>query len=328
MKNHIKDLIQIIKTGTPGEVKDAQRRVEKFWHDFYIPRREEGRKAFEVFLEEVGKIKEIKDIDHQAYFINTLKWPLWAIGEEYFEVWADFILKGIQHPSGKIRQAILRAADYLIMDIRVDLRFDFNKKDINQEDREVVEKNIIRFGCFVQVAENLLEKYYEPRFRRHKYIDSMPPSVYKSLQQLITKHLLRSEYYENIYQEFIQEARIKDQIFKNRELAVCDNETDINMGYGHILWKRNEIEVNVSELLKEVGSGLSFNDIKNAIYNEKDKGDLMKIINVFGRGENIDELNKIMSIISEAWNYFPHKSLDGLSPTEKLMEYNRKQKEG
>jgi len=193
MKNPLKNFIKIIKTGFPEEVKEAQKQVEKFWHDFYIPKREEGKKAFSIFLEEIKKFDEIKDIDHQAYFINTLKWPFWSIGEEYFEEWAEFVLRYIQHPSGKIRQAIVKASDYLIMDIVDYLRSD--------KDKQKVQKNREHFVNFVDAVKELLEKYDEPRFHRYKYISSIPSSIYKSLQKLLVENLLRSEYFENIYYE-------------------------------------------------------------------------------------------------------------------------------
>ncbi len=205
MNNPLKNLIEIIKTARPTEVKSAQKEVEKFWHNVYIPQREKGRQCFRIFLDELKNFEQIRDIDHQAYFINTLKWPLWAIGEEYFEDWAEFILRYIQHPSGKIRQAILRAADYLIMDISADLRFDFNKK-ISQAEKERIEKNKNRFCQFVFSVESLFEKYYEPKFGRYKYISSLPASIYKSLE-IFFSNLLSSEALENMYLEYKYEKQ-------------------------------------------------------------------------------------------------------------------------
>lgn len=51
---NIKALINIIKTGEKQEVKKAQKAVASAWHNFYIPHREEGRKAFVVFLDEIS----------------------------------------------------------------------------------------------------------------------------------------------------------------------------------------------------------------------------------------------------------------------------------
>lgn len=208
MDNPLKNLIEIIKTGSREKVNEAQKQVEKFWHEVYIPKREKGKRAFSIFLEEIKKFDEIKDVDHQSYFINTLKWPFWSIGEEYFEEWVEFVLKYIQHPSGKIRQAIIRAADYLVMDITLDLKFDFNKKKVGKAEKQRIRKNKNRFGNFVFVVEKLLRIYEEPRFRRYKYIGSIPPSIYKSLQKLMVEILLRSEYYKKLYSEFLRKEGI------------------------------------------------------------------------------------------------------------------------
>lgn len=203
MKTHLKNLIQIITTDSPAEVKLAQKQVEKFWHDFYIPHREEGRLAFAVFWEEIENFEQIKDAEHQAYFINTLKWPLYAAGEENFEFIAEFFLKYIQHPSGKIRQAIIRAADYLIYGLILDAgRYhrDLVKPGVNLQ--ELVARDKRRFGILVMIAERLAEKYFEPKFKRYKYISSLPAGVYKSLEIFIAENLLRSEYYEKVYAEY------------------------------------------------------------------------------------------------------------------------------
>lgn len=309
MQTHLKNLIHTIKIAPPAEVKLTQKQVEKFWHDFYIPHREEGRAAFCLFLEELKNFEQIKDIDHQAYFINTLKWPLWAIGEEYFEDWADFLLKYIQHPSGKIRQAVIHATEYLILDIAVDLRYVSERgKDLTPDLKESVAKNRARFGCFVMTVEDLLDRYYEPRFKKYKYVSSLPIGVYKSLNKLIAEVLLRSEYYEKLYQDFLNELRAKRKSFAPPKITMAD-----------ILKKQEEIENALADLIERTDSVLKIEDIKNVIYNEDGQRTIGKIMENFDEGQNIDGLNKILCIMTDAWNYWPHKKLGGISPAEKLL---------
>jgi hypothetical protein len=153
MLKHIKNLINIIKIGTPAEVKVAKKQVEKFWHDYYIPNREEGKLAFGAFVEEIKSFEQIKNAVHQSCFINTLKWPLWGgVGEEYFEEWAAFMLKYIQHPSGKIRQAVIRASEYLIYDLRLNKKRDFeivrSQGLARDEFEKIVDNNIVRSGFY------------------------------------------------------------------------------------------------------------------------------------------------------------------------------------
>ena len=213
----VKNLIHTIKTASPAEVKLAQKQVEKFWHNFFIPRREDGQLALCVFLEELKTFEQIKDIDHQAYFINTLKWPLWSIGEEYFEDWADFLLTQIQHQSGKIRQAVICATEYLVADLRMDKKYDFGivrSQNLKYgEFEKIVEKNIARFGHFVMEVEYLIDRHYESKFNRYKYVSSLPAGVYKSLNRMITEVLLRSEFHEKLYQDFLNELRARRKGF-------------------------------------------------------------------------------------------------------------------
>ncbi|MFA7422054.1 MAG: hypothetical protein WCZ90_20385 [Melioribacteraceae bacterium] len=315
MKFYIKNLIQTITAGTPAEVKVAQKQVEKFWHDFYIPNREEGRLAFGVFLDEIKNFEQIKDIDHQAYFINTLKWPLWGgVGEKYFEVWAEFFLTNIQNPSGKIRQAVTRATEYLIHDLRLDKKRDFEIIRSHGMEREefekIVEKNIARFGHFVMEVEDLIERYQEPKFRRYKYVSSLPAGVYKSLNMLITSVLFRSDYYKSVYQDYLNGLRAKRKKLEPPKLTNTE-----------ILERRWEMEENLIELIKRTDSALTFDEIKDMIYNEDGRDCMRKLIANFAKDQDIAQMNKDWQIVSSAWNYWPHKKLGGLSPAEKTLDY-------
>jgi len=88
-----------------------------------------------------------------------------------------------------------------------------------------------------------------------------------------------------------------------------------------ILKKRKEIEKEISQMLKEINSPFNVEHIKDIIYHGEDSDDLMKIVSMFDRGGGAEELNKILEIVNDAWNYFPHKSLNGLCPMEKILEY-------
>lgn len=313
MQTHLKSLIQTIKIASPAEVKLAQKQIEKFWHNFYIPNREEGRVAFRLFLEELKTFEQIKDIDHQAYFISTLKWPLRAIGEENFENWAGFLLSYIQHPSGKIRQAVIHASEYLISSIIVGLRHGEKEKKLTPDIKESVKKNKMRFGAFVMEVENLIDQYQRPRFKKYKYVSSLPTGVYKSLNKLITEVLLRSEYYEKLYQNLLNELRAKRKDFASPKITMAD-----------ILKKQEEMENALADLVETTGSVLKIENIKNIIYNENGQDSMREIVANFDKGQDIDELNKILCIITDAWNYWPHKKLNGLSPAEKSLVYQLK----
>ena len=90
-----------------------------------------------------------------------------------------------------------------------------------------------------------------------------------------------------------------------------------------IFKRRKEIEQELVDMLKETESDFSLQDVKNAIFHEKDEGDMMKIIAMFDRGGDTSELSNILELTNDAWNYFPHKIIDSLSPAEKLLEYQK-----
>lgn len=84
--------------------------------------------------------------------------------------------------------------------------------------------------------------------------------------------------------------------------------------------KREEIEKELSEYIEKYNIQASFEEIKKVIHEEEDQEDLNNIISRFDLGQDMAELNDIVQIINDAWNYFPHNILDGLSPIEMIMK--------
>ena len=93
-----------------------------------------------------------------------------------------------------------------------------------------------------------------------------------------------------------------------------------------ILERREEIEKELLELLEETKSDFGLEDIKEVIFNEDGQDDLTKVIAMFDCGQGLSEMSAILEVINDAWNYFPHKCLDGLCPMEKILEHNLKNK--
>lgn len=90
------------------------------------------------------------------------------------------------------------------------------------------------------------------------------------------------------------------------------------MNKQEIIEKRKEIKEEFEELLVEYDSPFSFDHILDIIYREDDTDDMMKIVRIFDRGDPM-ELENIMDLATDAWNYFPHKILGGKAPTEKKV---------
>ena len=92
-----------------------------------------------------------------------------------------------------------------------------------------------------------------------------------------------------------------------------------------ILERRKEIEQELVDMLKQTKSDFSLQHIKDVIFYEEEQGDMMEIVSMFDNGGDASELSNILELVMDAWNYFPHEALGGISPSEKSLEYrNRK----
>lgn len=93
-----------------------------------------------------------------------------------------------------------------------------------------------------------------------------------------------------------------------------------------ILERRKEIEQELVGMLKETESDFTLDHVRDVIFHEEDNDDMMKAVAMFDRGGDASELSNVLELVTDAWNYFPHKILDGISPAEKLLEHHNKAK--
>ena len=92
-----------------------------------------------------------------------------------------------------------------------------------------------------------------------------------------------------------------------------------------ILERRKEIEQELVDMLKETESDFTLDHVRDVIYHEEDNDDMMKVVAMFDHGGDASELSNVLELVTDAWNYFPHEILGGISPAEKLLEYQEKQ---
>ena len=93
-----------------------------------------------------------------------------------------------------------------------------------------------------------------------------------------------------------------------------------------ILERRKEIEQELVYMLKETKSDFTLDHVRGVIFHEEDNDDMMKAVAMFDRGGDASELSNVLELVTDAWNYFPHKVLGGISPAEKLLEHKIKSK--
>lgn len=118
-----------------------------------------------------------------------------------------------------------------------------------------------------------------------------------------------------------------------------------------ILGRRKEIEQEPVEMLKETRSDFTLEHVRDVIYHEENNDDMIhpigydklsngvKAVAMFdpssrtqgvpygaGRGGDALELNNVLELVTDAWNYFPHKVPGGISPAEVLLGHHNKSK--
>ena len=87
-----------------------------------------------------------------------------------------------------------------------------------------------------------------------------------------------------------------------------------------ILERRKEIEQEILEMLEEAESDFSLDDVKDAIFNEEEQDDFMHIVAMFDQGGDASDLSNALELVTDAWNYFPHKILGNISPAEQNLK--------
>lgn len=315
----LKDLIHAVMTGAPAEAKQAREEIDTLWRG--ITRTSEKQKAiYEAFIPAMDRFGEIANIENQIVFIYTLQWPFLVLSEKYFERFGDFILDRIQSPSGKVRQAILHTSDWLGLSFDIWPHLAPSKK-MDEATLARLESNRRRYFSFVRKAEELAEKYYEPKFGKYKYVNAIPTGIYKSIQYLITERLLRTGEYERAYDRFLEEGKLP---VRNGGSAIV-REAENVIARSEIAQRREEIERDLADMLRTAKSDMTLQDIKDFIYDEDDEDKTFHhLFRLFDIGQGAVELDDIIDVLTDAWNYFPHRALDGKSPQEMLLDYRER----
>lgn len=291
MQNELRGLLSVLMTGSRDEFKKAKKEIQTLWHH----ETKVFHSSAEVALEFLPKFDQIENIVNKEAFASGLNIFFLSLADNHFEKLKDFTLKVIQHQNGHLREAIRNTAEWLYCSLtsRMDpFMYPKGKKLTDKQKNEQIQARE-QYEKYVRDVEALIDKY-DSGDENAEYIDEMKPSINKSLQQLWYR-LTES----HAYQKLLEGVRPLPP---------------------EILIKRKEIEEELVEMLKATGSNFSLQDVKDAIYHEEDNDDMMKVVAMFDRGGDASELSNILELVTDAWNYFPHKILNGLSPAEKLLK--------
>ena len=181
----IKDCFNIILRGDKEESRLAARRVRKILH-----RSQAG---------DGGKYDEIKEIINEAPNVYAGIAETWrqenfvtAVSVIYFlhgkETEPDFLFPWLfqllQHSNGYVRYAAVKMISHELGGLTVHIRYPGEKSGFNNLSPEQAGK--ILFALDMNLR-GLLAGLWEPKYDRYKYIDSLPPCPYKSVQMVLAE---------------------------------------------------------------------------------------------------------------------------------------------
>ncbi len=204
-----------------------------------------------------------------------------------------WLFRLLQHKNGNIRHSAVRMLENELGPLTFYIRFP--GKESSHSKTTKAQADQILLGLRLSL-ESLAASSYKPSYKKYKYIDSLPSGTYKSVQHIL---VCLEDYCSEIHKSM--EIESKQQILE----------------------RRKEIEEELLEMLKETKSDFGLEDIKEIIYNEDGQDGLTDVIAMFDIGQSAAELQNVLELVNDAWNYFPHKIIGGLSPAEKLLEYQK-----
>ena len=280
IKDELERMLQMLAFGSPSKFKVAKREIERLRHSDI----KEFEKCAPLALEYIRRFDEIQSPKNQAAFASGLSLFFLALSDKYFDTLKNFVLKLIQNPDGYVRESIRKTADWLYVSLTSRVNPFVEKLTVK---RKAEQKNAVKqYAKYVKEIQTLIEKYYDKNRDSADYVGDLKPSVYKSLE-LLWADVTRG-----------------DHIF----LDDCPSENTLE--------KRKEIEKKLSAFVTETKSDFDVEDIRSAIYYEEGTDTMTDIIAMLDNGQGAVELQDIIDVITDAWNYFPHKTLGGKSPCQ------------
>ncbi len=108
---------------------------------------------------------------------------------------------------------------------------------------------------------------------------------------------------------------------KPKEDEILNDGDELKMSGMTIEEIRNNIEFQINEIIDSYKIDATFEKIREKVFNENNQKDFNDLSRLFvEKIANLDEINAVLQVVNAAWNYFPHRSLNGFCPMEKIIE--------
>ena len=183
--NTIKECFDTILKGGKGESRQAARRVRKLVYSSSAEGREKYEEIAELVRTAPEKYTHISEDWRQENFVM-------AVSVIYFlhdrESQPDFLFPWsfqlLQHPNGYIRHAAVKMICHEIGPLTYHIRFPGEKSGWHKFSPEQADS--ILYSLFVSLNQ-LMAALCQPKYKKYKYINSLPPSPYKSVQMVLVE---------------------------------------------------------------------------------------------------------------------------------------------
>ena len=179
--NTIKECFETILNGNKEKSRLAARRVRKLTYG--AGDKDKFKTIQNIIKTAPETYAGISEDWRQENFVMTIS-VIYFLREEtkYPDFIFPWLFQLLQHPNGYVRHSAVKMFTDEFGPLTVYVRIPNFKRD--KEDRlGHKESEEILYHLFLNL-DRLLDSLYEPRFKKYKYIDSLPPCPYKSVQMV------------------------------------------------------------------------------------------------------------------------------------------------
>lgn len=290
------ECFEIILSGDKEQSKTAARQVRKLFYG------NKNKTKFSEIQKQINeapeKYAEIKEDWRQENFVRAVSVIHFLYdhkkGIDYLFPWLFEIL---QHKRGNIRYAAVRMFEHEIAHITIPLRLPAIKPENNAAKLSNTHTLLVAMHSFLV---ELLTKHDDLKYKKYKYISSLPSSPYKSIQMVLgaMEDYCGEGYLEQLVQQLQPQ---KQELPDDKEIKTT----------------RDELELQITQLLEATNSKSTVEDVKQVIYDETGNNAFTELLEMF----NIDQATpvnpaQVTETLTDAWNYFPHKAIGGRAPVE------------
>lgn len=183
--NTIKECFDTILRGEKNDSRPAARNVRKLVYSSAASNKDKYEDIATLVKTAPDSYEKIFEDWRQENFVM-------AVSVIYFlhdrENQPDFLFPWLfqllQHPNGYIRHAAVKMITHEIGPLTYHLRFPSEKSSFHKFTPE--NADMILHSLFVSL-NGLLTALWQPKYKRYKYIDSLPASSYKSVQMVLAE---------------------------------------------------------------------------------------------------------------------------------------------